>query len=196
MDSSTEPVPGLVVGIVSDLNDPQRLGRVRMTFPDLGGAQSDWARVVAPSAGKDRGAVFRPERGDEVMVAFERGDMRAPYVLGGVWSQPDPPPKDDGDPVANNWRFIRSRSGHLLRFDDTPGAERVEISDKDGARTVVLDSANKKVTVTATTGDVEVSAGSGTVRLAATNIEVKATQSLLLHADGAVRITGQTIDIN
>lgn len=187
---------GLLVGVVSDLDDPERLGRVKVTFPELGNVASDWAGLATLMAGQKRGSLFRPEKGDEVIVGFLQGDMRAPYVLGGVWNKPDPPPADDGKPADNNWRFIKSRSGHVIRFDDTPGKEKLELIDKNGKLTVVLDSANKRVEVRADEGDVEVHAPNGAVRLSGKDIEVHATNTLSLKADGATTISGQTVDIN
>jgi hypothetical protein len=65
-----------------------------------------------------------------VLVACEQGDPRRTIVVGGLWSKTDPPPSDDGKKVDNNWRFFRSRSGHLMKFDDTSGAERIEIVER------------------------------------------------------------------
>jgi uncharacterized protein involved in type VI secretion and phage assembly len=187
---------GLLVGVVSDLNDPERLGRVKVTFPELGNVSSDWAGLATLMAGKDRGSVFRPEKGDEVIVGFLQGDMRAPYVLGGVWNKPDPPPDGGDKPADNNLRFIKSRSGHIVRFDDTPGKEKLELIDKNGTLKVTLDSANKRVEVRADQGDVEVHAPNGAIRLSGKDIEVHATNTLSLTAGGATTISGKTVDIN
>ncbi|GAA4547908.1 phage baseplate assembly protein V [Amycolatopsis samaneae] len=184
----------LLVGEVADLADPDHLGRVRVKFPELGGVLSDWAPLVTLMAGPKRGTLFRPEPGDEVLVGFLQGDMRAPYVLGGVWNKPEPPPPDDGDQAKNNWRSITSRSGHVLRFDDTGGAEKIEIIDSAGQRRVVLDK--RKITVSADTGDVEVSAPSGSITLSAKDITVHATGSLALNGDTGVKVAGLTVDIN
>lgn len=196
MTDTTSTRNGLLVGVVTSLDDPDRLGRVKVNFPELGNVGSDWASLVTLMAGQKRGSVFRPEVGDQVIVGFLQGDMRAPYVLGGVWNKPDPPPPDDGNPTQNNWRFITSRSGHVIRFDDTKGAEKVEVIDKDGQRRVVLDSANKKITVTADQGDVEVSAPNGDVSLTGRTVQVHATTTLTLTGDQGVTISGLTVDIN
>lgn len=184
----------LLVGLVFDLDDPDRLGRVRVTFPELGDVKSDWAPLVTLMAGGRRGTLFRPEPGDEVLVGFLQGDMRAPYVLGGVWSKPEPPPPDDGKQTENNWRSITSRSGHVLRFDDTGGNERIEVIDSAGQRRVVLDK--RKITVAADTGDVEVSAPAGSITLSAKDIRLHATGSLSLSGDTGVKVEGLTVDIN
>jgi uncharacterized protein involved in type VI secretion and phage assembly len=187
---------GVVIGVVCDLEDPLGLGRVKVRYPDLDEQPSHWARLVTPMAGQRRGAFFRPEVKDEVAVIFERGEVRNPLILGSLWSQPDPPPPDDGKPKENNWRFVRSRSGHVLRFDDTAGKERVEVVDKDGSRKVVLDTSGRKVQVVCDAGDVEVTAGSGTVTVQASTVTIKATGSLSIQAGGSVSIKGATVAIN
>ncbi len=187
---------GVLVGEVASLEDPAGLGRVQVTFPYLDGKPSDWARLVASGAGPERGLFLRPEVGDEVLVVFELGDPRRPYVLGGVWSQRQKPPADDGKAKANNWRFLRSRSGHLVKLDDTEGAERIEIADKDGERQVVLDSANQKIEVTAASGDVVVKAGSGKVEIEASEIQLKASGNLDVEASGTLTLKGATVNIN
>src|ERR1700675_2293120 len=146
---------GIQIGIVDDLDDPEKLGRVRVKLPHLGDTVSDWAWIVAPMAGKDRGLFLRPEKGDQVLVAFAQGDPRFPYVLGALWSKTDPPPADDGKPVDNNWRFIKSRSGHIVRLDDTSNAEKIDILDESGNLKITLDSANKKIVINNDSGDVE-----------------------------------------
>jgi uncharacterized protein involved in type VI secretion and phage assembly len=147
-------------------------------------------------AGKDRGLFFCPEKDDEVLLAFEHGDPSQPYVIGGLWSTADRPPPNDGNKTANNWRFIRSRSGHLIKLDDTPGAERIEVQDKDGNCRVVLDPVGKKVDVRCDTGDVTVATGSGAVKIEATTVEVKSTGATTIEAGGVLTLKGQTVNIN
>ena len=128
-----ERVHGAVVAVVTSVDDPDGLGRVKIKFPWLtDNLESRLARVVSFMAGATRGAVFRPEVGDEVLVVFEHGDMRFPYVVGGLWNGSDAPPSERGSDAANDVRMIKSRSGHLVVFDDSPGAEKVTISDSSG----------------------------------------------------------------
>jgi uncharacterized protein involved in type VI secretion and phage assembly len=191
MTSST-----LVVAVVDDLDDPERLGRVRVRFPHLDQEQSNWARLVSAGAGHDRGTFFRPERGDEVIVAFEHDDPRRPYVLGGVWSVPDPPPKDK-EAVDNDLRQIVSRSGHVLLFDDGKGAERIEIVAAGGDQKVVLDVANNRIEVTARQGDVVVDAAGGDVKVSSSgNLSLSAGGNLEIKATGRLTLSGSTVDIN
>jgi uncharacterized protein involved in type VI secretion and phage assembly len=187
---------GIVIGIVSDLNDPAGLGRVKVKYPYLDDKESDWAWLVTPMAGSDRGIFFRPEPNDQVLIGCELGDPRRPYVLGALWSSADKPPDIAQQNTKNNQRYMKSRSGHLIRFDDTPGQEKIEIIDKDGSHKVIIDSAHQKIQVICDTGDVEVSAKSGTVKIEALTVEVKATTSLTLESQGPLSIKGTTIDIN
>jgi uncharacterized protein involved in type VI secretion and phage assembly len=187
---------GIIIGLVADLADPDALGRVRVKFPVLQDQLSSWAKIASPMAGKDRGVFFRPEVGDEVLVAFEMGDPRRPYVLGGLWSKTDTPPADDGNAQKNNWRFIKSRSGHILKFDDTSGAERIEIVDKAGKHKVVIDTSGDKIQITCDTGDIELKATAGKIRLDAGTVEVQASQSMTLEAKGPMTIKGSVVNIN
>ena len=187
---------GIVIGVVTDLDDQDRLGRVKVKFPHLNDEESYWARIASPMAGKGRGLFFRPEKDDEVLIGFEMGDPRRAYVLGALWSKVDTPPPDDGKPKDNNWRFFQSRSGHIWKFDDTQGSEKIEIIDKDGKRKVVIDTANQKIQITCDSGDVEISAPQGTVKVQAQTVEIKASGNMNLEATGTMTIRGQTVNIN
>lgn len=189
---------GIVIGVVSSLDDDASLGRIRVRYPHLGNVESDWARLSAPMAGAQRGAFFRPEVGDEVLVAFEHGDPRRPYILGSLWSQTDQPPPDDGDKTSNNWRFIRSRSGHIILLDDTPGKEKIELIDKDGKRRIIIDSASSpaKITVIAEIGDIDLKAPQGKISIEAQEINVKASTSLNLEGSTSANLKGKTVNIN
>lgn len=187
---------GIVIGIVEDLDDQEDLGRVRVKFPHLNGEISNWARIATPFGGKDRGLFLRPEREDEVLVAFEHGDPRAPYIVGSLWSKPDPPPGDDGKRVDNNWRFLRSRSGHLLKFDDTNGSERVEIVGKDAKHKIVIDVSGGKIEISCSSGDIALSAPSGKVSIEAQTVEIKSTQATKVEASGNLTLSGSQVAIN
>ncbi len=192
-----------VVAIVDEL-DPQSLGRVRVLFPHLKMMKSDWCPIVMPMGGSGRGMVFMPEKGDHVVVALEHGDQLRGYVLGAIWNQTVKPPEADGKPKENNLRFIRSRSGHLIRFDDTKGKEKIEIIDKDDKHKIVIDSAQKKIQVESANGDVEVVAGSGNVSVKSggkvevqgATITMKSDGDLTVEAAGVLTLKGATVNIN
>jgi len=188
---------GIVIGIVADLDDRESLGRVRVKFPHLNDELSDWARIASPMGGKNRGLFFRPEREDEVLVAFEHGDPRRPYIVGAVWSKADPPPADDGQREKNNWRFFRSRAGHVLKFDDTSGAERIEITGNGGKQQVVIDVSGAKISITCSSGDISLSAPQGNVSIDAQQVSIKAKNSMTLQVSGGdMTIQGQNVAIN
>ena len=132
-ESLTSRVYGVVTAVVVSIDDPDGLGRVKVSFPWLEDDQeSHWARVMTFMAGNDRGALFRPEVDDEVLVLFEHGDMRYPYVIGSLWNGKDSPPEERGSDADNHIRIIKSRSGHQIVLDDTPGEEKVTVSDQSG----------------------------------------------------------------
>jgi uncharacterized protein involved in type VI secretion and phage assembly len=132
----SERLRGLVIGLVTDLNDPDGLGRIRVEFPWLGeGAISNWARVAAPLAGPGLGHFFQPEPGDEALVGFEMGDVNRPYILGYLWNGDNAPPADDP-----NLRLLQTVSGHKLTFDDSSGSETITIEDASGSNKIVLNA--------------------------------------------------------
>ncbi len=187
---------GIVIGLVKSLEDPEDIGRVQVEYPYLGDQTSYWARVVSFMAGAERGARFIPEVGDEVLIAFEQGDPRRPYLLGAVWSTTDAPPPHDGSQTDNNWRYIKSRSGHVLRFDDKDGAEKVEIIDKDEKHKIIIDTSGDKIEIICDSGDVNVSAESGAVNVSASEVTVESSGNMTLSASGTMTIEGATVNIN
>jgi uncharacterized protein involved in type VI secretion and phage assembly len=201
--SNGRRIYGVAVGLVIDNKDPQALGRVRLKLPALSDDEiGHWARIAVLMAGADRGTVFLPEVGDEVLVAFEHGDIARPYVLGGLWNGQDKPPETNAD-GKNNLRLVKSRSGHLIRLDDSDGAEKIEIVDKSGGNRITIDTANNAITITSA-ADVTIDAPQGTLKLSAqtieisssANTEVKAQGNLTLEASGNTTIKGAMVNIN
>lgn len=183
MSGEGGPYYGVYVGLVTDVQDPNDQGRVRVRLPWTTDPDGDpfelWARVATLMAGRDRGTWFIPEPQDEVILAFEGGCPWAPIVLGSVWNGVDTPPETMDS--NNNIRAITSRSGIRVSFDDTdsdvqftvetPGGQRVvcadtpasiSLSDSNGNQ-ITLDSAgitlstSTKVTINATTMEVSAS---------------------------------------
>jgi uncharacterized protein involved in type VI secretion and phage assembly len=121
---------GVVVGLVTSVQDPQNLGRVQVHFPWLSDDNSSqWARVATFMAGPKRGSWFMPEVDDEVLISFEHGDVQHPYIIGFVWNGRDKPPNDGIDTKV---RRLRTVSGHVIEFDDRAGQERILIKTKAG----------------------------------------------------------------
>lgn len=199
-------VPGVVSALVTNAGDPEGRGRVRLRFPWLSDDyESDWARVVQAGAGDHRGLLLLPEVNDEVLVAFEQGDTRRPYVLGGLPNGVDAAPFDGAvDPAAGTvqLRGLRSRKGHELLFRDADGEERIELRTKDSKVTVVLDATDGGVVVS-TEGHVRVTAGSATVRTSGDlslqadgHATVRGERGLTLQSGGDVTVSGRLIRLN
>jgi len=144
----------VVIGIVTNNNDPDGLGRVKVRFPELpGNEESFWARLVSPMAGSGRGFQFLPEVNDEVLVAFEHNDINRPFVIGCLWNGQDKPPEKN-DKLLNATgevvkRLIRSRSGHVITLDDSQGDEKISVVDMADKNSFVIDCKNKSVSVKA-----------------------------------------------
>lgn len=193
---------GVVVGIVTNNQDPEQLGRVKLFFPWLSHEdESDWARVATVMAGGDRGAYFLPEVNDEVLVAFEQGDVRFPYVLGCLWNGKDKPPENNED-GANNLRMLKSRSGHLIRLDDTPGEEKLDIIAHDGRSRITFNraeglviKAEGDVTIQSSDGKLTLS-GSAIEMTSAADIKVKSQGNMDLEASAQLNLKGGLVNIN
>jgi uncharacterized protein involved in type VI secretion and phage assembly len=202
-EAPTGRIYGAVVGVVTNNQDPDGLGRVKVKFPWLSDVdESSWARLAAPMAGKQRGAYFLPEVDDEVLLVFEHGDVRCPYVLGALWNGKDAPPvtNDDG---RNNMRLIKSRSGHVVKLNDEDGKETIEIIDKSQKNTIVIDTSKNSITMTSDK-DITLLASKGTIKLDAQNVEIcssratklKAGSTMTVEASGAMMVKGASVNIN
>jgi len=199
----SDRIYGVVVGLVTNNQDPDGVGRVKVRFPWLSDSdESQWARIAAPMAGKDRGVYLLPEVDDEVLVAFEHGDIRRPYVVGALWNSKDTPPasNDDG---KNNIRIIKSRSGHVVKLNDEDGKETIEIIDKSTKNSIVVDTASNTITITSDK-DITLKAANGTITLDAQKVAVKSSADSKIEAgagmdvkaSGTMNIKGATVNIN
>jgi uncharacterized protein involved in type VI secretion and phage assembly len=183
---------GVAVGVVTNNQDPEKLGRVKVKLPWLSDEhESHWARVLTPMAGPERGLYFLPEVDDEVLVAFEHGQVDFPYVLGALWNGKDKPPEknDDGE---NNKRTLKSRSGHMITLDDTQDREQIVIRDKTGKNEIVFDSKDNALTIKAE-GDLTIEAGGKLILKSNADLalETQAKASLKTQADLVVEATGK-----
>jgi phage baseplate assembly protein gpV len=171
---------GLVTAIVRSM---QADGTYELQYLSMASDQpSAPARVMMPMAGAQRGIYFLPEPGDEVIVAFEAGDMNQPVILGAVWNQNDDPPPQVNTPPENNIRSIVSRSGHELSFDDTPGTEKITVKTKGGHTIVLDDTPPGKVTISSAGGSaIEFDDAAATLRLRSTAILELSAQVLTIN---------------
>jgi uncharacterized protein involved in type VI secretion and phage assembly len=179
---------GVEIGIVTNVKDPDKLGRVKVCFPRLPGKpESDWCRVVQPAAGAGRGFYWLPHVSDEVLIAFERGEAHRPYIIGSLWNGKDKP-MQGAYADENTTVMIQTKSGHQVVLDDKSGSEKIVIADKSGNRTITFDVKQKKFIIEAKEGDVEIKAEKK-IRLECEDLEIKTSKS------GKIDI-GSTFDLN
>lgn len=156
-------------------NDLPR-GAVLVSIRSLSGDVSLECRVMQPYAGDGFGTFFIPEVGSEVLVACIYGDLRLPVVLGGLWNGEDQVPAErtrDQDP-----KLLKTKGGHLIRLDDSKGAEKIEIVDSGGQNRIVIDTSRNSITIE--TG--------GKLHLRGSEVEIE--------AQGPLKLSGFTIDLN
>ncbi|MUV56006.1 phage baseplate assembly protein V [Halogeometricum sp. CBA1124] len=206
-DDVDDAIRGVATAIVTDNEDPEGMARVKVRYPWRNeDEQSYWARVARTMAGGDRGTYFHPEVDDEVLVAFEQGNIHYPYVIGALWSSAERPPEDNAD-GNNDVRMIRSRSGHQITLndngtagkveittnaghsillDDASGSEKIVVADKSGQNTVELDS---------NSGAINVSSGA-TVSVESKLIDIKGQGNVTVEAGGILTLKGSLVKIN
>lgn len=192
------PINGVVSALVTNNNDPENLYRVKVKFPWLADDyESDWARVASLGAGPQSGVMFLPEVNDEVLVAFELGDIRRPYVVGGLWNGVDKPRL--GDSLTDNGKVVRrgivSRKGHRLIFHDG-----------DSKSGIVIRSSNDKLNFSINETDMKIGVRSdGTIEIEATgdidvkadgNITLKSAKNITIEASAQLVLKGATVAIN
>lgn len=147
---------GAFPALVTDVVDPEGLGRVKIALPwspDTAGARYEtWARLATFMAGNNRGSWFIPDVDDEVLIVFEGGDPRRPYVIGSLWNGKDKPPESMDGAGKNFKKVLRSRNGVKLTMDDndgreqfileTPGGQKLTLKDGPGAVEIVDSNGN------------------------------------------------------
>lgn len=138
---------GIAVGIVTDINDPEKLGRikVKLLMRDSSEFETDFIRIMTPMTGKEWGMLFFPEIGDEVIVAFAGGDIARPYVLGSLWNQEYKPPVEIKD-GKNDIRQIKTKSGNTLTFTDEKDKEKIQINTPKSLN-IIMDEENEVITL-------------------------------------------------
>jgi len=183
---------GVYPAIVTDLVDPDTLGRIEVKFPSLGDDGDEvraWATLLSPYADDDQGFQVLPEVDTQVVVAFEAGDLRRPYIIGSCWNGKESMPETPSAP--NNKRLIKTRSGSLLEFDDTDGAAQVTLSMQSGHKLVMSDS-SQEIKLTHSNGCVITFTASGQINMQANSTVEITAAAVNVHAgmakfDGVVK---------
>jgi len=168
-----ERIYGMVVAQVISNIDLTNQGRVQLHLPWLNSIDP-WARVAVLMAGPDSGTYFIPQQGDEVLVAFNHGDVSDPFVVGSLWNGQDKPPAQESlDPV--NKRMIRTPKGHTLVFDDLE--QSITIKHATGGQ------------VELTSDKIELSIGPASILL-------EQNGSITIKTEGTLNLDATTINIS
>jgi len=205
---------GVYYAIVTQNKDDEgKVARVKVRFPWLPGGdqdQSHWALLSVPMEGQKFGTYTVPEVDDTVLVVFLHGDIRRPVVIGGIWNKVDTPPEVNEN-GKNDFRFIKSRSGHRMLLDDSTKV-KVVLTDKDNknyvgvgeyaeggqgpnafalaAPTAINGSATKGVAVCSLEGKVNLWCPNGTLKIDAQHVELTGSDKIGVKAGADVNLEG------
>ena len=200
--------PGLVCGVVTNVSDPDKMGRVKIALPWLSpDFESDWARVIQVGAGPRSGALFLPEVGDEVSIGFEFGDPRRPYVLGGLINSNTDygalSTSVSGSGAVNERGFATPAGNKLLFTDDLPpgppGAPPIKsamvLGTKDDKLSLTIDQVAGTITLSCNPAPPASKTPSGSLTIECPGlgqIAIKAgTGGLKLETDGQLELNGK-----
>jgi len=207
-ESLRTEVAGVVTAVVTDIKDPDNLGRVKVEYKWLGEKMvSFWARVARPSAGKNYGHVWFPDVKEEVLVAFEHGDVNFPIVIGSLWSKNSAPPS--AWVKVDNGKFpfhgFASPAGHKIFMNDDKDATGISLKSADDKITVVLDQKKgtldlfvdgKELTITSK-GDLKLTADGEITLDSKKKVNIKAQSGIDVNAgSGNATIKGTKVAIN
>jgi phage protein D len=171
---------GLVIGIVTNNQDPDKLARVRVKFPTLDDSvEGWWARVASINAGDERGVLMMPQVDDEVVVGFEHGDPQRPFVVGSLWNGQAKP--TDMDDPAGNFELRSLEKVTIKGKKDILVESDAKITTKSGAE-ILIDG--QTVTIKGA-GEVKVEA-SGSLTLKGNGVTVDG-------GGGVVQVSGSQI---
>lgn len=170
---------GAFPALVTDIADPEGQGRVKIALPwsadTAGGRYETWARLATFMAGNNRGSWFIPDVDDEVLVVFEGGDPRRPYVIGSLWNGRDTPPESMDGAGRNFKKVLRSRNGVKITLDDADGREQM-ILETPGGQSLTLKDGPGAVEIVDSNGNSIKLETSGITITAAAKVTVNASQ--------------------
>lgn len=181
---------GVYPALVTDVKDPDGQGRVKITLPwspDTGDRRYEaWARVATLMGGRNRGSWFIPDVEDEVLVSFEGGHPRRPYVVGALWNGTDTPPASMDGSGRNPLKVLRSRNGVKITLDDTDGREQFIVETPGGQTLTMKDGP----------GAIEIVDSSGSsVKLQTSGISVETSAKVTINAS-TVEVTAGMVNVN
>jgi uncharacterized protein involved in type VI secretion and phage assembly len=210
---------GVTTGIVSSVDDPIMLGRVQVKLPFLDSVdQAPWARVAVPFTGRLHGHYFIPAVDDEVLVAFEHGDLNVPYVIGSLWNAFTPPPLQSPLPDI---RVIRTNAGNQIAFTEKPASITIQTAATSSIpiptpasptgphQTIALDTSGisamtpTKITLQVNTSSLVITpnsitlrVGGSTVSITDASVDITASGSVTIKSSGNCTVQGSLVKIN
>ena len=181
---------GVYPALVIDIVDPDGQGRVKVSLPwspdSDGAAYEVWARLATMMAGNNRGTWFIPDVDDEVLVMFEAGDPRHPYVVGALWNGRDAPPESMDGGGNNYLKTIRSRNGVKVVLDDTDGQETLTLETPGGQTAILKDGP----------GSIELRDSNGnTIKMESSGITVTASAKVTINAS-TIEVSAGMVTVN
>jgi uncharacterized protein involved in type VI secretion and phage assembly len=181
---------GAYPALVTDIVDPDQQGRVKVKLPwspDAGnGSYEVWSRLATMMAGNNRGTWFIPDKNDEVLVTFEGGNPRRPYVVGALWNGQDKPPEQMDGSGNNYLKTILSREGVRITLDDTTGATKLRLETPNG-QSIVLSDADNSILAQDSNGN--------SIKMDASGINVIATAQVKIQAS-TVEVDASMVTVN
>lgn len=193
-------ISGMGIGVVTNVNDPENLGRIKVKLPWLSETyETDWASIAVPMTGANMGFFFVPSVEDEVLVAFDHGDILRPIVIGSIWHKTAKPPGTSADAMDKIFR-LKTKKGNELVFDDkidkveirmasghyiTVGPEKIEITDK-GKDSIILDSQANSIKIQSKK-DMQIES-TNKLSIKAMTIEMEATASMKLKSSSTMNL--------
>lgn len=218
VEESKKKYYGVTVGKVINPLDPMMLGRVQVQLPFIDSLDlSPWARIALPMAGMLHGTYFIPNLNDEVLVAFEHGDVNAPYIIGSLWNAMAPPPLQSPVPQI---RAIRTLAGNQIVFTEVPPSVTIQTAPTPPSvmpspptptgpyQTIMMSTAGIQIMSPTpiqimSPAGIQIVAGANIINLTPDGITITGTPNLNLAAAGtlniaapAVNITGGLVKIN
>ncbi|EGG48509.1 VgrG-related protein [Streptomyces griseoaurantiacus] len=192
-------LPGVANALVTDVDDPLKQGRVRLRFPWLDDTYvSDWTRTVQ-LGGLDGGGIFPLDVNDEVLVAFDRGALDHPFVIGGLYNGRDTPTRVADVPLHDTVRkkasrhTVSDRDGNRvdLLSQKTGGRKQgVRLTTGDERLTITLDRTRTEIVVDSA-GDVTIKGGRSVSVEAGTDLTLSARRNLTIKSGGTLNVEGR-----
>lgn len=178
LDAHLSPTHACHLAKVVSVQDPDRLARVKVQLltVDGEGEAEIWARVAAPFAGADRGALFIPDVGDEVLVTFLAGDSRFPIVIGGLWNGAANPPEQFAGDRVDRWTITGKAGTRIAIVEETSGSAKIEFQTPNGVSGTLTDGSGGSIQFQDTSGNSITIDTQGITLQAASKVKVQASQ--------------------